>query len=236
MNDLRISDDYRTATGFLRRGGIRSNSGNFGYEFQPKGRSWFVTLRPFVVVKRLVTTEGLTDESYVDPGFDLRLPRDVTFYVYHSFHRDAFVAREFDYQFHVVDMTAKAFKRASLEARLQWGEAVNFDPASGGGERRQRAGGPHPEALSGPERRAPLADEPPRRQADRPAPLPPGHLPGSDRLPVHPRLRPAGHRRIRRPRPALGPWTCSPATHPAPTPRSTWATAISPTTPWIRSC
>lgn len=130
LNDLRVSDDYRIATGFLRRGGIRSNSGNFGYEFQPKAPSWYVTLRPFVVVKRLVTVEGLIDESYVDPGFDLRLPRDIRFYVYHSFHRDAFVSREFDYQFNVIDVTARPFKRASLDARVQWGEAVNFDPAN----------------------------------------------------------------------------------------------------------
>jgi hypothetical protein len=44
------------------------NSGNWGYEFQPrKLPSWFVKARPFVVWRYLRTTEGLTDESYVDP-------------------------------------------------------------------------------------------------------------------------------------------------------------------------
>jgi hypothetical protein len=112
--------------GFVRRTRIRANSMNLGYEFQSND-SWYVKVRPFVVMRYLKTNEGLTDESYVDPGVDLTLPRDVTLYIYHSFHRDGFEGSEYDYQFNVVDYTVNTWKTVRFEGRLQFGEGVNFD-------------------------------------------------------------------------------------------------------------
>ncbi len=128
-NDQRMTDGYASLTGFVRRTGFRANSANLGWEFQPAKPAWWVKVRPFLVVKRLVTSAGLVDESYVDPGFDLTLARNVTFYVYHSFHTDSFGGREYGYDFNVIDSEVKPFKRVALEWRLQWGEGVNFDPA-----------------------------------------------------------------------------------------------------------
>jgi hypothetical protein len=127
VNDLRLTEDYRSLVGFVRRTGIRSNSVNLGYELQSTD-SWYVNVRPFVVVRYLRTDEGLTDESYVDPGVDLTLPRDVSLYIYHSFHRDGFLGREYDYQFDVVDYVVNTWKTVRFEGRLQFGEGVNFDP------------------------------------------------------------------------------------------------------------
>jgi hypothetical protein len=129
VNDQRVSEDYAAHTGFVRRTGIRANSANLGWEFQPGTPTWWVKVRPFVVIKRQITTAGLLDESYVDPGFDLTLARNVTFYVYRSFHTDSFGGREYGYDFNVIDSEVKPFKRVALEWRLQWGEGVNFDPA-----------------------------------------------------------------------------------------------------------
>jgi hypothetical protein len=129
VNDQRLSEDYAALTGFVRRTGFRANSANLGWEFQPSKPRWWVKVRPFIVVKRLVTSAGLLDESYVDPGFDLTLARNVTFYVYHSFHTDSFGGREYGYDFNVIDSEVKPFKRVGLAWRLQWGEGVNFDPA-----------------------------------------------------------------------------------------------------------
>jgi hypothetical protein len=129
LNDLRVTRDYRARTGFVRRTGFHQNSANIGYEFQPKEKSWWVSVRPFVVPKYLRTDEGLVDESYVDPGFDLRLARGVSLYVYHSFHKDSFRGREYPYRFSVVDYAVNSFKRVSFSGNVQWGEGVNFDPA-----------------------------------------------------------------------------------------------------------
>jgi hypothetical protein len=127
LNDLRLSSDYRSLAGFVRRTGIRSNSANLGYEFQ-KEKSWFVKMRPFTVIKYAKTAEGLVDESYIDPGVDLTLPRGISLYIYRSWHEDSFVGREFPYQFNVVSYTINTFKRVSFDGRFQFGEGVNFDP------------------------------------------------------------------------------------------------------------
>ncbi len=129
VNDQRVTEDYANLTGFVRRSGFRANSANLGWEFQPAPATWWVKVRPFVAIRRLATTTGLLDESYIDPGLDLTLARNITFYVYHSFHTDSFGVREYGYDFNVIDSHLKPFKRIGLEWRLQWGEGVNFDPA-----------------------------------------------------------------------------------------------------------
>jgi hypothetical protein len=128
VNDLRISSDYRADTAFVRRTGIQANSIILGYEFQAD-QTWWVRVRPFIVARAQRTHDNLLDESYVDPGADIRLARDIRIYTYYSFHRDAFLGREYDYQFAVADYTVNTFKKVSISGRLQIGEAVHFDPA-----------------------------------------------------------------------------------------------------------
>jgi hypothetical protein len=132
VNDWRVARDYREAAGFIRRTGFHSNSFTPAYEFQAKEKSWWVSVRPFVVAKLLGTDEGLVDESYVDPGADIKLARGVSFYVYHSFHKDSFAGREYPYQFSVAYYTVNTFKRVSFDGHVQFGEGVNFDPARPG--------------------------------------------------------------------------------------------------------
>jgi hypothetical protein len=130
LNDLHVTRDYRAQTGFVRRTGFHQNSANIGYEFQPEKKSGWVSVRPYIVPKYLRTDEGLVDESYVDPGFDLKLARGISFYVYHSFHRDSFQGREYPYGFNVAYYTINSFKRVAFDGYVQWGEGVNFDPSN----------------------------------------------------------------------------------------------------------
>jgi hypothetical protein len=130
FNDLRVTREYRAQTGFVRRTGFHQNGANLGYEFQPKERSWWVSVRPFVVPRLLRTDEGLLDESFVDPGFDLRLARGISFYVYRSFRRDSFRGREYPYRLNIANYTVNSFRRIAFDGNVQWGEGVNFDPAN----------------------------------------------------------------------------------------------------------
>lgn len=129
VNDLRISGDYRAETAFVRRTGQQANTVIFGYELQ-REKTWWVRVRPFIVTRALRTPERLLDESYADPGADITLARDIRIYTYYSFHRDAFLSREYDYRFGVVDYTVNTFKRVAINGRLQVGQAVNFNPAA----------------------------------------------------------------------------------------------------------
>jgi hypothetical protein len=128
VNDMRLSDGYDSQVGFVRRRGFRAHSMTFGYEFQGNESRWFVRARPFVVARYLKTTEGLVDESYADPGVDLRLVRDVSIYAYSSFRQDAFAGQEFPHRFLAVNTTVNTWKRVTVGHRLQVGEAVHFDP------------------------------------------------------------------------------------------------------------
>lgn len=113
----------------MSRTGIRSNSVTFGYEFQGDN-TWWVRVRPFVVAKLGRTPARLIDESFVDPGVDITLARDISIYTYHSFRRDAFLGQEYDHRSHVVSYTVNTFKRVGIGGRLRFGEAVNFNPAA----------------------------------------------------------------------------------------------------------
>jgi hypothetical protein len=128
VNDQRTSADYDSKVAFIRRRGFAMQSTTLGYEFQSPTSSWWVRVRPFVVARRLETDEGLLDESYADPGFDIRLARDISIYTYYSFHQDAYQGREYPYQFFANNLTMNAFKKVTLATRLIVGEGVNFDP------------------------------------------------------------------------------------------------------------
>ncbi len=128
LSDQRISGDYRADTAFVRRTGFQENLMILGYEFQGE-QTWWVRVRPFYVARALRTHDNLLDESYVDPGVDITLARDIKIMAYHSFHRDAFLGREYDYQFNQIRYTVSTFKRVTVDGRFQFGEAVHFDPA-----------------------------------------------------------------------------------------------------------
>lgn len=128
LNDQVTSDTYDSKVAFVRRRGFRSQSTTIGYEFQAAENTWWVRARPFVAAKRLETSAGLVDESYVDPGIDLRFARDISIYTYYSLHQDAYLGREYPYQFFATSFTANALKRVTFEGRILVGEGVNFDP------------------------------------------------------------------------------------------------------------
>lgn len=125
--NLNITPNYQAQTGFVRRTGINQTSGNYGYEFQPKEKSWWVSMRPFIAPRLLRADDGRIDESYFDPGASLRFARGVEFYVYHSWKRDSFAGRDFRYEANIAYYTINSFKKITFDGRAQWGEAVLFD-------------------------------------------------------------------------------------------------------------
>lgn len=129
INDLRISGDYRAAAAFVSRTGIQATAVNLGYELQGDD-TWWVRVRPFVVARAARTPDRLLDESYVDPGADVTLARDISIYTYHSLRRDAFLGREYDTRSHVTSYTVNTFARVGMSGRLRLGEAVSFNPAA----------------------------------------------------------------------------------------------------------
>jgi hypothetical protein len=126
-NAYHTTPDYITQTGFNRRSGIYGARGNYGYLFQPEKNSWWVSFRPFVVPQLIRTWDGRIDESYVDPGFDLRLARGVSFYVYHTWSQEYFAGRKLAHQSDIVNYTVNSFRLVSFEGRLRVGEGVSFD-------------------------------------------------------------------------------------------------------------
>ena len=120
--------DYITQTGFNRRSGTQGARGNYGYLFQPKEKSWWVSVRPFVVPQLVKTWDGRIDESYFDPGFDLVLARGVSIYAYHTFSQEHFGGRALAHQSEVVSYIVNSFRRVSFDGRVRIGEGVSFNP------------------------------------------------------------------------------------------------------------
>lgn len=117
VNDQRVSNGYESRVGFVRRRGFQMNSTTLGYEFQAPSSTWWVRIRPFVVARRLETDAGLLDESYVDPGADIGLARDISIYTYYSFRRDSYLGREYDYQTYINSFTVNALKRVTFAGK-----------------------------------------------------------------------------------------------------------------------
>jgi hypothetical protein len=129
INDLRISGDYRADTAFVARTGIQSNSVNVGYEFQGE-HTWWVRIRPFLVARWARTPDRLLDQSYVDPGADITLARDITIYTYYSNKWDAFLGTEYHTRAYHASYTVNTFRRVAFNGTLRLGDAVNFDPTA----------------------------------------------------------------------------------------------------------
>ena len=127
-NAYHTTPGYITQTGFNRRSGTYGVRGNYGYLFQPKENSWWVSVRPFIVPQLIKTWEGKIDESYVDPGFDLKLARGISIYAYHTWSQEYFAGRALPHQAEVVNYTINSFRRVSFEGTLRIGAGVNFDP------------------------------------------------------------------------------------------------------------
>ncbi len=127
-NAYHTTPAYITQTGFNRRSGVYGARGNYGYLFQPKENSWWVSLRPFVVPQLIKTWDGRIDESYFDPGFDLKLARGISFYIYRSWSQEYFGGRALAHQSNVASYTIHAFRRISVDGRVRTGEGVSFNP------------------------------------------------------------------------------------------------------------
>jgi hypothetical protein len=121
------SPDYDPQAGFQRRTGTYGLSGNYGYEFQAAAPTWWVSARPFIVPQWIATWDGHIDESYVDPGVDVRFARDITTYVYWSWSQDFFADRTLPSQSLNAIVTVDSFRWIRSRTRLRLGEGPIFD-------------------------------------------------------------------------------------------------------------
>lgn len=128
--DTRISKDYEALAGFTRRTGFQRQFGRVIYDYRPEGESkrWFVAIRPFVVGAVLRTSEGLLDETFIDQGVDIVLPRGISFSAFNSFDRESFVGRELSYQYYGGSFSVERFKRITFSGSLYLGGGLNFVP------------------------------------------------------------------------------------------------------------
>ncbi len=127
-SDSHVARDFRPGAGFIRRTGYDRDYAYVGYTFRPPKKTWWVSARPFVVGLLFRTTGGRLDDSFLDPGFDLKFARGVSIYTYHSNRRYFFAGRSFATQATVIDFEINSFKRFAAEGRLEFGSGVNFDP------------------------------------------------------------------------------------------------------------
>jgi hypothetical protein len=121
--------NFRAQTGFVRRTGYLRSYGYVYRALRPKEKSWWVKMRPFVVALAFRDQNGNFDESFLDPGVDLKFARGITVYTYFSTRRDNFLGRGYTTRAYVGNFSVSAFKRFSIRGRIETGTGVNFDPA-----------------------------------------------------------------------------------------------------------
>jgi hypothetical protein len=129
FSDSHVARDYRPGAGFQSRTGYDRYYSYVGRTHRPKGESWYVSVRPFVVGLLLRDARGRADDSFLDPGLDIKFARGVSLYAYHSNRRDFFAGRGHATSAYVFSYTVDSFKRVSFGGRLEFGTGVNFDPA-----------------------------------------------------------------------------------------------------------
>jgi hypothetical protein len=126
--DREMTAGYRSFVGFVQRTGFHSDTANIGYDFQPEKQSWYVSIRPYVVLTRLQTDAGLLDGTFAVPGVIMTLPRGIDLDISRAWQEDSFGGREYPYTFNKILYSIKTFKRVAFEGSVQLGEGVNFDP------------------------------------------------------------------------------------------------------------
>lgn len=124
------SPDYDPQVGFERRTGTYGMGGTHAWEFQAVRPTWWVSVRPFIVTQWISTWQGRTDESYADPGVDIRFARDVKLYTYYSWAQDDFAGRVLPSQGYNARLTIDTFQRLRGKSTVRLGEGPIFDRAN----------------------------------------------------------------------------------------------------------
>lgn len=129
FSDSHVARNYRPGAGFQRRTGYDRYYSYVGRTFRPEKPSWWVSVRPFVVGLLFRTAQGNVDESFLDPGLDMKFARGISIYTYHSNRRNFFADRSFATCAFVFDFEVNNFRRFAVEGTFESGGGVNFDPA-----------------------------------------------------------------------------------------------------------
>jgi len=127
--DKNTGAGYENDVGFTRRTGVHSTLAQLAYDYRPEDSSRLVALQPSAFGSWSRTVEGEIDEGQWGGGIDAIFPDGVTASALAVQERDFFAGRRLGYAFYNAGCEVEKFKTISFFAYVQWGGAVNFDPA-----------------------------------------------------------------------------------------------------------
>ena len=125
-----LNKNFVAQSGFIRRTGYNRLYFYGGRTFRPKEKSWWVKARPFVVGLGLWDIQNRLDESFLDPGIDIRFARGISLYTYYSTRRDNFLGQGFTTRVYAANLSVNSFKKFSFSNNVEIGKGVNFDPVN----------------------------------------------------------------------------------------------------------
>ncbi len=121
--------NFRSQTGFIRRTGFLRSYHYIARTFRPKEKSWWASIRPFIVAVALRDQNGNFDETFFDPGVSMQFSRGLSIYTYFSTSRDNFLGRGYTTRRYVANVDWDRFKYFSISNDFDIGTGVNFNPA-----------------------------------------------------------------------------------------------------------
>ncbi len=128
VTDSHYARNFRAQTGFFRRTGYDRIYTVVGRSFRPKGKSWWVKARPFVVALAFWDERRNLDESFFDPGIDLTFAKSITIYTYFSTRTDHFGGRALPSRSFNLRWSFGSFQKISARGSFEIGTDANFDP------------------------------------------------------------------------------------------------------------
>jgi Domain of unknown function (DUF5916)/Carbohydrate family 9 binding domain-like len=139
LHYLDIGREFHTDLGFVPRVDVRDTHGHFGYRFRPEGPS-LVAWGPDIAAVRVEDHDGTRLDEFVEPGFAWELRRETTFAIgarvgherLRPEDQPALVTdRDYTVAVYEVAVESDAFAALGVEARIQTGRTINYDPAVG---------------------------------------------------------------------------------------------------------
>lgn len=128
VSDSHFTKDFVARTGFIRRTGYDRLYLSTGRTFRPKEKSWWVSVRPFVVALAFWDENKDLDESFLDPGVDITLAKGISIYTYISTRRDTFQRVGLRSNSFNLRWSIDSFKRFKASGSVEKGTDANFDP------------------------------------------------------------------------------------------------------------
>ncbi len=139
LHYMDLGPDFHTDLGFVPRVDVRDAHGSFQYSVRPEGRT-LVAWGPAIGAGRIVDHEGTRLDEFIAPGFNWQFRRDTFIEIEARLAHERLrtedepsLSADRDYSVSLLDVQfeSQAFAVLGVEAGLETGRTVNFDPALG---------------------------------------------------------------------------------------------------------